>query len=88
MAPLHVWLQFKVPLHMLGLRFCEDPPAGSLITPYIRGLLGAGWVGGLVVWGLLSEQALVLCACRERASELGIATFAPEPFIQLAIKDR
>ena len=46
MAPLHVWLQFKVPLHMLGLRFCEDPPAGSLITPYIRGLLGAGWVGG------------------------------------------
>ena len=64
MASLHVWLQFKVPLHMMGLRFCEDPPAGSLITPYVRGLLGAGWVGGLVVWGLLTEQALVLCACR------------------------
>ena len=54
MAPLHVWLQFKVTLHMLGLRFCEDPPAGSPITPYVRGLLAAGWVGGLVVWGLLT----------------------------------
>ena len=34
---------------------------------------------GLVVWGLLAEQALVLCACSERASELGMTTFAPGP---------
>ena len=42
MAPLHVWLQLKVLQHMLGSRFCDDPPAGSLITPSVRGLLGAG----------------------------------------------
>ena len=34
------------------------------------------------MWGLLAEQALVLCACSERASELGMTTFAPGPRIQ------
>ena len=40
----------------------------SLITPYVRGLLG---VGGWEGW--LSVVPLVLCVCIERASEWGMA---------------
>ena len=51
------WLQFKVPLHMLGYSFVTTPfnpgnvaagsfPVGSLITPYVRGVFRGGWAGG------------------------------------------
>ena len=64
MAPLHV--------HMMGSSIVRTDnvaaggsPAGSLSTPYVRGV--GGWEG----W--LSVVPLVLCVCSERASEWGIA---------------
>ena len=44
-----------VPLHMMGSSFVRTgnvaPLLASLITPHLRGLLGGGWVGGLVSGG-------------------------------------
>ena len=51
------------------------PPAGSLITPYVRGLLGVGargrggWVGARGRAGCVWFHWK--CACSERASEWG-----------------
>ena len=65
------WLHVHSPCWGLNFSFVRTgnvaaggSPAGGLITPYVRGLLGVGgWEGWLSV-----DPLVLLCVCSERAS--------------------